>query len=118
MLVAMTIIVLEVIALVFQRVERLIFDAPPRSSASHELIHRAFVDTQVGDPTKVLDLVLGLVPLPALQKVDPEVSMRFIERHVTDKTKPLVDTRLRVVAIVIRYPPGCIFHGCLPPSPE
>ena len=65
----MTKIVLEVVALVFQRVERLIFNAPPRSSAPHELIHRAFIDPQVGDPTKVLDLVLNL--LPTLQEVDP-----------------------------------------------
>jgi hypothetical protein len=58
----MTIIMLEVIALVFERIERLIFDAPPRSPASHELIHGAFIDAQVGDPAKVLDLAITGFP--------------------------------------------------------
>jgi hypothetical protein len=39
MLLAMPIVVLKVIALVFQRVEDLIFDLPPGSSPPHELIH-------------------------------------------------------------------------------
>ena len=67
MLIAMTIIVLEMVTLVFQCVERLIFDAPPCSPTPHELIDRAFIDAQVGDPTEVLDCVLA--PLPALQEV-------------------------------------------------
>ena len=69
MVIAMAKSVLEVVALVLQRVERLIGHAPPRSSAPHELRHRAFIDPQVGNPATVLDLVL--VPLPTLQEVDP-----------------------------------------------
>ena len=34
--------------------------------------------------------------------------MGCIEWHVTDKTKPMVDTRLRVVAIILRYPSGLV----------
>ena len=64
----MAIIVLEVVALVFQRIECLIFNAPPRSPASHDLINGPLVHTQIGDPTKVLDLASD--SFPALQKVD------------------------------------------------
>src|SRR5256885_7975396 len=83
---------------VFQGVERLMFEAPPRSPTPHELIDRAFMDAQVGAPTAVLDFVL--VPLPALQEVDPQVGMGYMERHVTDKAQPVVQTRLGGVPIV------------------
>ena len=55
MLIPMPKIVFEMVALVFQRVERLIFNAPPRSPTPHELIDRAFIDAQVSDPTEMLD---------------------------------------------------------------
>src|SRR5207244_7498814 len=44
-LIAVAEIVLEMIALIFQRIERLIFDAPASPCPLHEPIHRAFVDT-------------------------------------------------------------------------
>src|SRR5215813_9319816 len=55
MLIAVAEIVLEVIALIFQRVERFIFDAPPRSRPLHDAVHGALVDAQVGDPTSVAE---------------------------------------------------------------
>src|SRR5678815_4620124 len=106
MLIAMTIIVLEMVPLVFQGVECLIFDAPPCSSTPHELIDCAFIDAQVSDPTEVLDCVL--VPLPALQEVDPQVGMGCIERHVTDKPKPVAQTCPGGVAIVMRDASGLL----------
>src|SRR5687767_6229134 len=106
MVIAMTKVVLEVIALVFQRVERLIFNAPPCAPTPHELINRALIDAQVGNPTKVLDRVLGLVPLPALQKVDPQVGIGFIERHGTNKAKAMMETRPCIVSIVIGDSPS------------
>ena len=41
MLIAMTKVVFEVIALVFQGIERFVFNAPPRSGSLHEPVHRA-----------------------------------------------------------------------------
>src|SRR5215475_10386617 len=98
MAIAMPIVMLEVIALVFERIDRLIFDPPPRSPASHNLIHRAFGHAEVGDPTEVLDLAMD--GFPALQKVDPEVGIGCIEWYVTHKTKVLVHTSLRVLSII------------------
>ena len=99
----MTKIVLEVVALVFQRIERLIFNAPPRSTTPHDLIHRAFIDPQVGDPTEMLHLVA--VPLPTLQEVDPQIGIGLIERQVTDKAKPMAQTRFGIIAIIIGHAP-------------
>src|SRR5262250_136890 len=106
MLIAMTKVVLKVVALVFQRIERLIFDFPPRSPAPHELIDGAFMDAKVGDPAEMLDLVL--VSLPALDEVDPQLGIGCIEGHVTDKAKAMVDTCFLVVTIVVGDLPGLL----------
>ena len=61
-LLAMTVVVLKVIALIFQRIEGLIFDLPPRPPTAHEGIDIAFAHPQVSHPTEVLDLVLRPSP--------------------------------------------------------
>ena len=70
MLIAVAEIMLEVIALVFQRVERLIFNAPPSSRPLHNAVNCALVDAQVRDPTEMLDLALHR--FPALDEIDPQ----------------------------------------------
>jgi hypothetical protein len=63
-------VVLEVLALVFQRVERFIFNAPAGSRPLHEAVNRALVDAQIGDPTEMLHFALDR--FPALDKVNPQ----------------------------------------------
>ena len=79
----MPVVVLEVVALILQRVERLIFDLPACSTAPHEVKDIACAHPQVCDPAEVLDLVLA--NLPILDEVDPDVRSRSIERHVVHK---------------------------------
>jgi hypothetical protein len=85
MLLAMPIVVLKVIALVFQRVERLIFDLPAGASTAHEAIDVARAHPHVSHPTEVL--LLGSAPFPVLDEIDPHVWVRGIEGYVIDKTK-------------------------------
>src|SRR5688500_7206692 len=99
MRIAVAEIVLEVIALVFQRVERLIFNAPARSRPLHEAINRALIDAQVRDPTEMLGFALDR--FPALDEVDPQGGIRFIERHIRDKTKPMVNPLWAVLTLII-----------------
>ena len=108
MLRAMAIIVLEVIALVCQRLAWLIFHTPPRSSAPHALRHGALGEGQVGDPTAVVDLALD--GFPALQEGAPQIGMGGIERHVTEKAKPVVETRRGIVPVVRGDASGAL--GC------
>src|SRR5262249_58272902 len=108
MLIPMTVIVLEVVPLIFQRIEGLIFDAPPRSPASHELIHGAFVDAQVRHPAEMLDLVS--VPLPALQKIDAQVSIGLIERHIPYEPKRVAQPCLGILPVVREHPSSSF--GC------
>src|SRR5918992_831179 len=97
----MTKIVLKLVALVFQRVERLIFNAPAGSTTPHDLVHRAFGQAKVSYPTEMLHFVA--VPLPALQKVDPHIGVGLIERQVTGKAKAMAQTTLGIIAIIIAY---------------
>ena len=94
-------IVFEVVPLVFQCIERLIFNAPAGSTTPHDLVHGAFGEAQVGHPTEMLYLVA--VPLPALQKVDPTVGIGLIERQVTDEAKAMAQPALGIIAIVIAH---------------
>src|SRR5215467_4580335 len=98
MLIAVAEIVLEVIALIFQRVERFICDAPPRSRPLHDAVHGALVDAQVGDPTAMLDFALHR--LPALEEVDAQWGMGRIEWHPTDKAKAMVHPLVAVLTVI------------------
>src|SRR5918993_214420 len=98
-------IVLKMVALIFQRIERLIFDAPASSCPLHDAIHRALVDTQSGDPTKMLDFALSR-GLPALDEIEPKFRIGGIERHVTDETKPMVHLAFVVFTLIIGHVRG------------
>ena len=84
---AMPVIVLEVVALVFQGVERFVFHLPPRPSTPHELRDVPFAHAHVRHPAKVLDL--GSANLPILDEMDPHVWVRGIERHVIHKAEAM-----------------------------
>src|SRR5882672_3284582 len=88
-LLAMPVVVLKVIALVFQRIEGFIFDLPPGSSTSHETKDVARVHPQVRHPPEVLDLVM--TNFPVLDAMDPDVRVRSIAWYVIDKAKPMTD---------------------------
>ena len=75
----MPIIVFKVIALIFQSIEGLVFNLPPRPATPHEVVHVPRADAQVGHPTKVLHL--ALTHLPILDEIDSHVSVRGIECH-------------------------------------
>jgi hypothetical protein len=96
-------VVLALVTLVFQRVARLVFDAPPCPTTPHQLIPRALIDAQVGDPADVLARVAVRVPLPALQAVDQQVRIGVVERHITDNPQALAETRGLVMAIVLGH---------------
>ena len=70
-LLAMTIVVFEVIARVFERIARLVCDLPPRSSTPHEAKDVALGHAAVRDPTAMVHLVIA--PLPGLDDLDPHL---------------------------------------------
>src|SRR2546426_4525110 len=104
MLLTMAVVVLKVVALIFQRIERFIFNLPPRPATAHELIDVTPAYPQVRHPTEVLHLVLA--DLPILDDIDPHVRSRCIERHVIDKPKPMYHTRSAVMPLIIGDAPS------------
>src|SRR6266849_3569552 len=107
-LLAMAVVVLKVVALIFQRIERLIFHLPPRPATAHEFIDVPRTHPYVRHPTEVLDRVLA--DLPILHKIDPHVGSRGIERHVIDKAKPMRYTCGTVMPCLRGQAPG-FFSG-------
>src|SRR5215831_17095263 len=104
MLFAMTVVVLKVVALIFQGIERLIFNLPARPTTPHELIDVPLAYPQVCHPTKVLPLVLA--NLPILDEIDLYVRSRGIERHVVHKAKPMHHPGGAVVPLIIGDAPS------------
>src|SRR6266446_6071927 len=104
----MAVVVLKVRALIFQRIERLIFNLPPRPASTHEPIDITLAHPQVRYPTEVLDLVLATLPI--LDDIDPYVRSRGIERYVVHKAKPMHHPRGAVMPVVIRHAPSLFGH--------
>src|SRR6516162_713293 len=100
----MAVVVLKVIALIFQRIARLIFHLPPRPATTHELIDVPLTHPHVRHPAEVLDHVLA--DLPILYEIDPHIRSRGIERYVVHKAKPLHHTRGTVIPLILGHAPG------------
>jgi hypothetical protein len=94
----MPVVMLKVLALIFQRIAGLVFDLPPRPPTPHEVIHVAFAHAQVRHPAEVLDLVRATLPIR--DDIDPHVRIRCIERHIIDKAKPMHQPCGAVVPLV------------------
>jgi hypothetical protein len=106
MLLAMPVVVLKIIALVFQRIQGLVFDLPPGTSPLHEPLHVALAHAYVCHPTEVLDL--GLASLPVLDEMDLHVRIRLIERHVIDKAKAMDNPGGAVMSFIIGDAPSLL----------
>src|SRR2546425_12796605 len=100
----MAVVVLKVVALIFQRIERLIFNLPPRPATAHEFIDVPRTHPYIRHPTEVLDRILA--NLPVLYEVDPDVGSRGIKRHGIDKAKPMLDTCGTVMPCIRGQAPG------------
>src|SRR5215510_1137504 len=97
---AMPIVVLKVIALIFQRIECLIFDLPPRPATAHQGIDVTWAHPHVGHPTEVLHLLSPYFPV--LKKMYPHVRMRLIEGQIIHKAEAMHETCSTIVPLIIR----------------
>lgn len=73
MLLSQTEIVSEMIALVFQGIERLVLYFPPGPGATHKLVDILFGDIQICNPAKTLYSPGFCIVLPVFNKSDPTV---------------------------------------------
>ncbi len=95
MLRAMPIVVCKVVALVFQGIERLVFDFPPGAAPAHEVIDMPLVHPDVSHPAEVLDLLV--MRLPILNEIDVHSSVGGVEGHLIDKPEAMHQARGAVV---------------------
>jgi hypothetical protein len=104
MLLAMAVMVFNVVALVVEGLQRVMFNLPARSSTAHEAIHVAFAHAHVRDPTARLDCVSA--HLPGRDDMNPHLRVRCIEGHVIDQATPLDKTRAVVVPRSLAHASG------------
>ena len=75
---SVAVVVFEVVALVFERVEGLVFDAPACPSSFHNCIDGIGAEGLIGDPGKVLLFLRA--DLPIFHEVDSDMGMAVVER--------------------------------------
>src|SRR6266700_7246603 len=104
--------VLKVIALILQRLDRLMFHLPPRPTTTHELIDVPRTHPHVRHPAVWLDHILA--DLPIRHAVDPHIRSRCLERYVVHKATPMHHTRGTVMPLILGQAPGVLsrLHLC------
>ncbi len=92
-----SVIVAEIIALIFKGVEGLIFDSPSRATTTHDLCNIVQGDFKVRHPTEALeDNRLLTHHLPVFKKIDLEIVLAgFIKWYGVDKSKTMRFVRIR-----------------------
>ena len=85
-LLAMSKVVLEVIILILQRIERFVFNLPTRTTASDQMTRVVASDPQIGDPTETFANLTSRRILGVLQKVHQQIRVRFIQRQIVGET--------------------------------
>ena len=98
-LLAKTKVVLEVVSLVLERVERLVLDLPSGAAAPHDVVDVILRDGEVGYPTEMLGLLSALFPV--FQEVDEEVFVRFIERDTVGEAEEMMDARIFFIRKIV-----------------
>ena len=76
-------VVLDMIALIFERVEGLVFDFPAGAAALHQLAHIVFTDRDVAHPTVVIGDFLTHRQ-PVLKEIELIGIAAAIERHLVE----------------------------------
>src|SRR5271166_3890623 len=91
-LLTVSVVMLQVISLVFQGVEGLILDLPAGSSPPHDVPDVLRNQEKVGDPTEMLNPSIG-VDLPVFQHIDQFVGVGLVERHAIAEPKMMQNAR-------------------------
>jgi hypothetical protein len=74
-------VVLQIVALILERVETLVLDLPTGSAAAHDIVNGLLRESQVGDPTEILDVAIGF-DLPIFENIHQAIGLGFVERHL------------------------------------
>ena len=83
------IIVLEIVALIFQSVESLVFDFPPTTPSTHDLIGIVASDLKIGNPGEILGPIA--IGFPVFEDVDQEVLIGLVEWNIVHIPKEMVN---------------------------
>ena len=71
-------VVFQAVSLIFQGVERFVFDLPPGPATTHDGVNRLGCQPQVGDPREILQLAIGM-DFPIFEYINQLVRVRLIQ---------------------------------------
>lgn len=106
----MTIVLVEVVPLIFERLARLMCALPPRPPSSHQRGDVGLVHSKGRPPAPMLPEVL--THLPGLKAVDADSDARCVEGHVIDQPQAMRHPCRTGGPGLMTHPPGLL--GCLP----
>ena len=92
----MPVMVLDVVAVIVQGMQRLMGNLPAGSSTPRAVKDVTLVHASVRHPTAGVHL--GIAQLPGLEAMGPHVRRRFMKWHVMDPPTPLHHTRDTVMS--------------------
>jgi len=89
MLLTMSKVVLEMIALILEGIEGLILDFPACPSAPTQSVGIGFADGKVGDPGEMAGGVA--LDFPVFEEIDPHMGIRFVQGGIIEKAETVGD---------------------------
>ena len=105
MLLPVAIVMLEMIALVLERIEGFVLNLPAAASGTHHFFHGARTEPQIGDPGPLLDLAVwrGLL---VEQKVNFDVDRALVQAQVIGPGEVMLHASLVSQAKLFDLPTG------------
>ncbi len=89
MLLPVTVVVFEFIALVLERIEGFVFDFPASASSSHQRFNILWRQFDIGDPAEP-PLAITIL-FPVFQKIDPPLRMGFVQGQIVHPEIAVLD---------------------------
>ena len=86
---SVAVVMFEMVALVFERVEGFVFDFPACPASFHNSIDGIGGEGLIGNPGEVLLFLRA--DLPLFQEMDAEIGMTLVERQVVDPAEAMGD---------------------------
>src|SRR4030095_905267 len=105
MLLPVAIVMLEMIALVLERIEGFVLDLPAAPSCMHHLFHTARTEPQIGDPGPPLKLTVGS-GLLVEQKVNFDVDCALVQAQIIGPGEVMLHAPLVAQAKLFDLPTG------------
>lgn len=92
---------LELVALILERIKGLIFNFPPRSSSLRNKMYVVFFHFYIRNPSVMVDLIPTGIILPIFDKVDEKIRISVIKGDLVHKFQSVDTVPTLIVNLVL-----------------